>query len=81
MSDIERAVRPFTKMARTNEAGVMRSLGLCPFHREQTSSFFIDHETNKFHCLGCGVGGDVGAFQALVEQRHPPVVGKRREDR
>jgi hypothetical protein len=34
--------------------------GLCPFHREDTPSFFVYKE--RFNCFGCGVGGDVIDF-------------------
>jgi DNA primase len=34
----------------------------CPFHDDGTPSFYIYSESNRFHCFGCGVNGDVIAF-------------------
>jgi hypothetical protein len=34
----------------------------CPFHSEQTPSFFIFQEKRRFKCFGCGAGGDVFDF-------------------
>ena len=42
-------------------------VGLCPFHGEKTPSFTVYPETESFYCFGCGVGGDVFSFTALIE--------------
>ncbi|MEG3169206.1 hypothetical protein E5673_08135 [Sphingomonas sp. PAMC26645] len=33
--------------------------GLCPFHAEDTASFFVNESKKVFHCHGCEAGGDV----------------------
>ncbi|MFV0622660.1 CHC2 zinc finger domain-containing protein [Sphingomonas sp. ac-8] len=33
--------------------------GLCPFHPEDTASFFVNEGKQVFHCHGCAAGGDV----------------------
>lgn len=42
--------------------------GLCPFHREKTSSFHVDRDKGLFYCFGCGTGGDVFKFLTLTER-------------
>ncbi|KAF2955814.1 DNA primase [Marinitoga sp. 38H-ov] len=41
---------------------------LCPFHPEDTPSFFIFPSTNTFHCFGCGAHGDPITFIQKYEQ-------------
>ncbi|KLO21810.1 DNA primase [Marinitoga sp. 1197] len=41
---------------------------LCPFHPEDTPSFFIFPATNTFHCFGCGAHGDPINFIQKYEQ-------------
>lgn len=36
--------------------------GICPFHQEKSPSFNVNPNTNRFHCFGCGVSGDVIDF-------------------
>ncbi len=41
--------------------------GVCPFHQEREGSFTVYANTQKFHCFGCGVHGDVLDFVGRME--------------
>lgn len=41
---------------------VKKDLACCPFHGEDTPSFRVNPERNRFKCFGCGEGGDGIAF-------------------
>ena len=55
-------------------------MGCCPFHEDSTPSLSVGGVPDRFHCFGCGAGGDVieyvhrftglsftGAIQALAQ--------------
>ena len=40
-------------------------VGLCPLHRENHPSFYVNACKNLFYCHGCGRGGDLIRFVEL----------------
>lgn len=36
--------------------------GICPFHKEKEASFTVDAKNKRYHCYGCGAGGNVYSF-------------------
>ena len=50
-------------------------MGLCPFHKEKSGSFCVSPDDKnpsmkvdqRFHCFGCGVGGNVFHFISKIE--------------
>ena len=49
-----------------------RHVGLCPFHHEKTPSFYVDANSQLYHCFGCSAGGDVLSF--VMKHRNLPFV-------
>ncbi len=41
--------------------------GLCPFHKENSPSFYVDTTKQLFKCFGCNVGGSVIDFVSKHE--------------
>ena len=48
-------------------AGMDSMKGLCPFHDEKTPSFHVRPHAGRWHCFGCGEGGDAISFIERVE--------------
>lgn len=48
-------------------AGTGSFKGLCPFHGENTPSFFGNRPRQSWHCFGCDQGGDVIDFVMRME--------------
>ena len=48
-------------------AGVGSLKGLCPFHDERSPSFNVRPQVGRYHCFGCGEGGDVFDFLQAVD--------------
>ncbi len=40
----------------------------CPFHKDDTPSFYVSPSLNIFHCFGCGKSGDVITFVMEFEK-------------
>lgn len=53
-------------------AGAGSMKGLCPFHDEKTPSFHVRPLVGRWHCFGCGEGGDVFSFIERIE--HIPFI-------
>lgn len=43
-----------------------RFLGLCPFHKEKTPSFFVNRDDQLYYCFGCHEGGNIINFVEKV---------------
>jgi len=50
---------------RLTKAG-RRYKGLCPLHKEKTSSFSVDPDQGLFYCFGCSQGGDAIRLHMLT---------------
>lgn len=55
--------------------------GLCPFHNEKSPSFIVTEDRMRFHCFGCGEGGDVFTFLQKMEGYEFPEALKLLADR
>ena len=44
----------------------------CPLHEERTPSLHVSEDDSRWHCFGCGAGGDIFAFVASLDGRSVP---------
>jgi len=51
--------------------------GCCPFHNENTPSFYVNDQKQFYHCFGCGAHGDVITW--MIEQRGLPFMDAVKE--
>ena len=63
---IDQVVSEYVTLRR---AGADTLKGLCPFHDEKTPSFqvSVNRGGGRYHCFGCGQGGDVFEFVMAME--------------
>ncbi len=57
-NDIVDLISTYTELKKSGS----RYLGLCPFHREKTPSFFVSEEDKLYYCFGCHEGGNIINF-------------------
>lgn len=57
-NDIIELISSYTELKKSGS----RYLGLCPFHREKTPSFFVSAEDRLYYCFGCHEGGNIINF-------------------
>ena len=50
------------KTVKLSNKGNNSYVGLCPFHREKSPSFFVNDNKRFYHCFGCGAHGDIFTF-------------------
>jgi DNA primase len=62
-TSLEEVVREHVTLRRSGA----NLVGLCPFHDEKSPSFNVSTTTNRYHCFGCGEGGDAISFVQKVE--------------
>jgi len=63
--DIDRIKNHIDSLAYSTHLGIelhkvgSRFRACCPFHADKTPSFYLNPETNSFHCFGCHKHGDL----------------------
>jgi DNA primase len=63
---ITEVIRPHVKLTRKGR----EYTGLCPFHKEKSSSFTVSDEKGFYHCFGCGAHGDI--FDFVMQRQNMP---------
>src|SRR5438094_4829241 len=67
-ADIVRVVGEYVRLKKSGQ----NFTGLCPFHAEQSPSFDVRPTKQIYHCVGCGVDGDVFKFVMEMEKCASP---------
>lgn len=62
-NDIVDVIGSYVKLTKRGSSHV----GLCPFHKEKTPSFSVNHDKQFFKCFGCGESGNVITFLMKYE--------------
>jgi hypothetical protein len=62
-SDVLTVIGHFVNLRRVGR----EHIGLCPFHRERTPSFYVNPTKQMWFCQGCHRGGDVFTFIELLQ--------------
>jgi DNA primase len=57
---LQLAIQRYTGIPLIQEG--QRFKGICPFHKENTSSFFVFPNTQRYYCFGCAAAGDIFEF-------------------
>ena len=76
-TDILETVRQYVALKRAGS----NHKGLCPFHDENTPSFFVHPGMGIYKCFGCGEGGNVYQFLMSVEGWNFPETVRHLADR
>jgi DNA primase len=62
--DLVKVVQEHVRLTKRNRDFV----GLCPFHQEDTPSFYVHPDKQSWYCFGCQRHGDVFTFVELIEK-------------
>lgn len=54
----------YLKLEKTTKDGEWKSI--CPFHQEETASFYVNENTTQYYCFGCGASGNIYKFMELT---------------
>ena len=76
-TDILETVRQYVSLKRAGQ----NYKGLCPFHDENTPSFFVHPGMGIYKCFGCGEGGNVYQFLMSIEGWNFPETVRHLADR
>lgn len=69
VEEIKARINPYEIISKyvTLEKSGDKYKGLCPFHQENTPSFYLEPNNGLYYCFGCQAGGDVIKFLMELE--------------